>query len=165
MEYLNTEWTGSPLPVPVSDRLNLPGNWTDVQFDHDIADSYGHHSGSSQYLGNGGPGRFVCGKLALRLEDFAPGVEIQIRQYEIDADTGARVETHEPQELYTSAHPVPVDENGVPLYPARTHVHFHVWSYINTGHKLGVEVSQWPEELTYPTGHVAWAQFTGTFEA
>lgn len=162
-EYLNIAWNGGPLPVPPSDRENLPGNWTQVRFDTDIADAAGHHSGSSALFGNGP--RFVNGKLLLRLEGFEPGVELQVRQFEVNS-SGARVETHEPDEFYTSPKPVPVDALGDPLYPARTHKHLHVWSYVNHGHRLGVEVAQWPADpATAPTGVIAFAQFVGTLDA
>lgn len=162
-DYLNIARNGTPLAVPASDRLNLPGNWTPVRFDTDIADAAGHHAGDSPLIGNGGA-RIINGKLLLRLEGFAPGVELQVRQYEVRAD-GSRAETHEPNEFYTSATPVPVGPDGQPLYPVRTHRHEHVWSYINPGHRLGVELSQWPHDLSAPTGTVAFAQLVATLEA
>lgn len=162
-EYLNVAWTGTPIAVPPSDRLNLPGAWRSVAFNDDIADAAGHHSAGSPLIGNGSA-RVVNGKLLLRLENFAPGVEIQVRQYEVRVSDGARVETHEPHELYTSPIPPDTGEDGEPLYPARTHKHIHVWSYVNAGHRLGVEISQWPHDLTAPAGVIAYAQFVGTLE-
>lgn len=161
-EYLNIAWTGTPIAVPVSDRLNLHGNWTSIRFDDDIADAAGHHTAGSPLIGNGAA-RVVNGKLLLRLEGFTPGVEIQVRQYEVRAD-GSRAETHEPDEFYTSPIPPDTGEDGEPLYPARTHKHLHVWSYVNAGHRLGVEISQWPHDLTAPAGVIAYAQFVGTLE-
>ncbi|GGV34281.1 hypothetical protein GCM10010182_67730 [Actinomadura cremea] len=162
-DYLNIAWQGSPIPVPPSDRLNLPGHWADVRFDQDIADAAGHHAAGSHLFGKGP--RFINGKLLLRLEGFTPGVEIQVRTYEVRAD-GSRVEGHEPDEFYTSPIPPDSDEAGNYLYPARTHKHLHIWSYINTGHRLGVELSQWPHgPASAPTGVIAFAQFVGTLEA
>lgn len=161
-DYLNITRQGSPISVPPSDRLNLPGEWRSIGFDTDISDGAGHHSGTSPLIGNGSA-RVVNGKLLLRLENFAPGVEIQVRQYEVRAD-GSRAETHEPHEFYTSPIPPDTGEDGEPLYPARTHKHIHVWSYVNAGHRLGVEVSQWPHDLTAPAGVIAFAQFVGTLE-
>ena len=157
-EYLNTQWTGAPISVPPSDRLNLPGKWVAVTFDDDIADAAGHHSGSSPLVCTGP--RYLVGKLIVRLEDFAPGTELQIRQYEVNS-SGARTETHEPHEFYTAATPPPTGEDGAPLYPARTHYHYHVQSYVNSGHRLGFEISQWPKDLSAPVGKIAFAQFVG----
>lgn len=161
-EYLNIAWQGAPIAVPPSDRLNLPGNWVDIRFDRDIADSAGHHASGSALFGVGP--RFVNGKLLLRLQGLAPGTELQLRQYEVNT-SGARVETHEPHEFYTSAKPVPLGPDGQPLYPARTHHHYHVWSYVNSGHRFGLELSQWPGDPSAPTGVIAFAQFVGTLEA
>lgn len=162
-DYLNVAWKGTPIPVPPSDRLSLPGNWVQVRFNQDISDAAGHHVSGSPLFGRGP--RFVNGKLLLRLEGFAPGVEVQVRQYEVNA-AGTRVETHEPDEFYTSPIPPDMDEAGVPLYPARTHKHLHIWSFVNSGHRLGVEVSQWPHHPTEaPTGTIAFAQVVGTLDA
>jgi len=162
MDYLNIAYNGTPISVPPSDRLSLPGEWRAVRFDTDIADAAGHHASGSPVFGVGP--RVINGKLLLRLEGFTPGVEIQVRQYEVTT-SGDRVETHEPDEFYTSPIPPDVDENGVPLYPARTHKHLHVWSYINSGHRLGVEISQWPHDPgAAPTGVIAYAQLVATLE-
>lgn len=163
-DYLNIVLEGGPISVPPSDRLNLPGEWRQIVFDHDISDGGGHHVGASPLIGNGGAARIVNGKLILRLEDFQPGVELQLRQYEVDADTGDRLETHEPDEFYTASEPPPVDADGSYLYPPRTHRHEHVFSYINSGHQFGLEISQWPHDLSAPTGIVAFAQLVATLE-
>ena len=162
-DYLNTEWTGDPVPVPPSDRLNLPGVWVSVRFDHDIADAAGHHSGDSPLIGNGA-GRCLSGVLDLKLQNFASGVELQIRGYEVDAVTGVRVETHMAHEFNTSPVPVPVGEEGDPLYPRTTHHRFPVFSKINAGHRFGIELSQWPADLSAPDGVIVEAQLTGTLE-
>lgn len=163
MDYLNTDWQGDPIPVPVSDRLNLPGVWVSVRFDHDIADPAGHHSSGSPLIGNGA-GRYLSGVLDLKLQNFASGIELQIRGYEVDG-TGARVETHMAHEFNTSPVPVPTDGNGVPLYPRTTHHRYPIFSKINAGHRFGVELSQWPADLSAPDGAIVEAQLVGTLEA
>lgn len=156
-EYLNVDRQGDPIPVPVSDRLVLPGNWVTVVFDHDISDSAGHHSSSDLASVCNGP-RFCHGSLDLWLADFASGTEIQIRQHEVDT-TGDRAETHLPHEFNTSSVPVPTDGNGDPLYPRTTHHRYPVISYVNSGHRLRFELSQWPADLSAPVGHIVKAQF------
>ncbi|GAA4082933.1 hypothetical protein [Actinomadura miaoliensis] len=159
-EYLNTTWTGDAIAVPPSDRLRLPGRWVPIRFDTDVSDAAGHHSGDSPLICNGP--RYLDGKLVLRLEDFGTSVELQIRQYEVSA-AGDRVEEHEPHEFYTSAVPVPTGGDGNPLYPARMHYHYHVFSYVNSGHRFGLEISQWPSDPSAaPTGKLVKAQFCGT---
>lgn len=158
-DYLNTDRQGAPIPVPPSDRLNLPGVWVPVRFDHDIADPAGHHSGDSPLIGSGAA-RYLSGVLDLKLQGFASGVEVQIRQYE--EESGVRVETHLAHEFNTSPVPVPTDENGEPLYPRTTHHRYPVFSKINAGHRLGIEISQWPADLSAPDGLIVQAQLMGT---
>lgn len=162
MDYLNVALKNSTIAVPPSDRLNLPGEWQSIIFDTDIADGAGHHSGSSPLIGSGAA-RIINGKLLLKLDGFQPGVEIQVRQYEVNS-SGDRVETHDPDEFYTAATPPDTDEQGNYLYPPRTHKHLHVWSYVNSGHRLGIELSQWPHDLSAPVGTIAFAQFVGTLD-
>lgn len=159
-EYLNTEWTGSPVTVQRSDRLNLPGHWTTFVFNHDISDSYGYHTDSNGYIGNGTP-RFIHGVLDYQLIGGNLGEECQIRSYEVDA-SGARVETHKPHEFYLSSRPVPTDPStGEELYPKSTHQRFPIMSYLNTGHRLAIEITRW--DLDGPELTINQAQFTGNF--
>lgn len=158
MDYLNIDRQGPPIDVPPSDRLNLPGNWVDVVFDHDISDTAGHHSNSGGASICNGP-RYCHGVLDLWLVGFAVNTEIQIRSYEIDASTGATVETHLPHEFYTSSVPSPTDEAGNDLYPRTTHHRWPVMAYVNSGHRLRVQISQWPHDLAAaPAGQIVKAQ-------
>lgn len=143
--YLNAEWRGDPIAVPWSDRLNLPGNWRSVRFDHEYADSNGVHTNGGEYVLNGGP-LFIIGVLDLWLVDFAINAEIQIRQYEDDS-SGNRLETGYAHEFYTADH-------DSPDYPSTTHHRYPVFSYVNSGHRFGIELSQWTPDANSPTGYI-----------
>ncbi|MBT2213453.1 hypothetical protein [Actinomadura sp. NEAU-AAG7] len=152
-EYLNVQYAGTPVPVPPSDRLNLPGEWVDVTFDTEIADAAGHHNN------NGGPSvafgpRYCLGTLDLWLVDFDVNTEIQIRSYEVNSSNYSRAETHMPHEFYT-ANPT---GGPNPSYPRTTHHRYPVFAYVNAGHYLRFEISQWPADLTATTGTITKAQ-------
>jgi hypothetical protein len=148
-EYLNAVWSGSPISVPWSDRLNLPGNWVPFKFDTEYADSGGMHTNGSKYFINGGPW-FIDGVLDIWFQDFDPLTEIQIRQFEDESD-GTRAETGYPHEFYTSS-------GDNPNYPRTTHHRYPVFSYVNSGHKFGVECSQWAANPNATTGLIIKAQ-------
>lgn len=151
--YLNAEWRGDPIAVPWSDRNDLPGQWRSVRFDYEYADSNGVHTNGSEYVLNSGP-LFIMGTLDLWLTDFAPNAEIQIRQYEDDLN-GNRDETGYPHEFYTADHDSPDDNNdGIPDYPRTTHYRYPVFSYVNSGHRFGIELSQWTPDPASPTGFI-----------
>lgn len=147
-EYLNAAWNGSPIPVPRSDRLNLPGIWVPFKFNHEYADSGGVHTNGSKYI-LGGP-IFVDGVLDIWFQDFDPGTEIQIRQFEDETD-GSRAETDYAHEFYTSGY-------SNPSYPRTTHHRYPVWSYVNSGHRFGIECSQWAADPDATTGVILKAQ-------
>lgn len=147
-EYLNADYIGDPIPVPRSDRLNLPGIWVPFKFDHEYADSAGVHTNGSKYI-TGGP-IFIDGALDIWFQDFSPLTEIQIRQFEDETD-GSRAETHLPHEFYTSS-------GDNPNYPRTTHHRYPVWSYVNSGHRFGIECSQWAADPNAETGHIIKAQ-------
>lgn len=151
-DYLNAVWSGSPIPVLPSDRLNLPGKWVPFKFDYEYADSGNRHTNGSKYILNSGTGIFFDGVLDIWFQDFDPLTEIQIRQFE-DED-GTRAETDYPHEFYTSS-------GNNPAYPRTTHHRYPVWSYVNSGHAFGVECSQWPSDPDATTGIIVKAQIRG----
>lgn len=155
MDYLNADRSGAPIDVPVSDRLNLPGNWVTIAFDHKISDSAGHLGADGTTICNGA--RYAHGVLDLWLVGFGLGVEIQLRSFETDP-SGNRLETHLPHEFYTSVDNSPVSDDGQPLYPRTTHHRWPVMAYVNSGHRLGIEIAQWPHDLSQPVGQIQKAQ-------
>lgn len=150
IQYVHVDRTGSPLTVPPSDRLDLPGNWVDVVFDHDISDSFDHHpTGSASFINGRTAGAYAWGTLDLRLEGFAPDIEIQIRTFEVDTGGGV-VETHEPMQVHNDP-PHPADWPDIPL---TCHVRFPIAAYVNAGHLLRAQVAQWPADQTAPAGRI-----------
>jgi hypothetical protein len=161
-DYLNCEWTGDPIPVARSVRFPLVTHWTTFTFDHDISDSAGLHSAGDQASIGAGP-RFVHGVLDYQLYGGAMSEEVQIRSYEVDG-SGERVETHKPHEFYLSAIPPEADpDTGEYLYPKSTHQRWPVFSNINAGHRLRVEITHWSHDG--PDLHIRAAQFTGNYFA
>jgi hypothetical protein len=159
-DYLNTEWTGSPLLVARSDRLNLPGQWTTFLFDHDISDTANQHTSTDQASVGVGP-RYCHGRLDYQLIGGNLGEEIQIRTYEVNT-SGARVETSKPHEFYLSAREIPTDpDTGEPLYPKSTHQWAPIVANINSGHRLRIEITRWDPDG--PDLFIAEAQFTPNY--
>lgn len=155
MAYLNAVWNGSPISVPRSDRLDLPGNWVPFKFDYEYSDGGGDHTNGSKYILNNGPA-YVKGVLDIWLVDFDPEVEIQIRQFEDDVN-GNRVETDMPHEFYTSRTSTGSD------YPRTTHHRYPVFTYVNDGHKFGIECSQWSDDINATVGLISKAQIRITY--
>lgn len=148
MSYLNAIWTGNPINVGRSDRLDLPGVWVPFKFDYAYAGGDLLIKNSTCFLSGS---CYVDGVLDIWFVDFDPEVEIQIRQFENDAN-GNRLETDYPHEFYTSRTSLGED------YPRTTHHRYPVWSYVNSGHKFGIECSQWSDNSDATVGHITKAQ-------
>lgn len=160
VEYVNVYSTASQSFEP-SDRNNLPGKWRVITFDSEYADADGNHANPGPYVANGTG--FVSGTLDLRVQDCATNTELQVRSFESDS-AGTRKETHEGPEVYT-AHQSHPDTAVDGSYPRNTHVRIPIFSYINSGHRLGFEISQWPSSLSFPDCRVVKAQFQATITA
>lgn len=157
LEYVNVYSTASQ-PFEPSDRENLPGKWRSISFTSEYADADNNHANPGPYVANGTG--YVSGVLDLRVQDCATNTELQVRSYENDS-AGTRRESHEGPEVYT-AHQGHPDTAVDGSYPRNTHVSIPVFSYVNSGHKLGFEISQWPSSLSSPDCRVVKAQFQGT---
>jgi hypothetical protein len=162
-EYLNTEWLGADVFVDRSVRFPLSTVYTTFTFDHDISDTSGMHDDNGPdyaSIGNGQP-RYFSGVLDYQLLGGAMSEEVHIRTVEVDA-AGGIVETHKPHEFYLSAIPPETDENGEYLYPKSTHQRWPVFSNINAGHRLRIQVTHWTHDG--PDLYIGQAQLTGRFE-
>ncbi|HZB28920.1 MAG TPA: hypothetical protein VE465_02020 [Streptosporangiaceae bacterium] len=163
-EYLNTDWLGSDLLVDRSVRLPLVTAYTTFRFDRDISDSAGMHDADGPddaSIGNG-QARFFTGMLDYQLLGGAMSGEVHIRTVEVDGG-GNIVETHKPHEFYLASTPPPTDpDTGEYLYPKSTHQRYPIFSNINSGHRLRVQVTHWTQDG--PDLYIGQAQLVGRFE-
>lgn len=159
LEYVNVYNDSAAVSFSPSNRNNLPGNWAKIQFNAEYADADNNHANPGPYVAVASG--YLSGILDLRVQDCATNTELQIRSFEDALTSATRLETHEGPEYYT-AHDGHPDTWVDGDYPRNTHLRVPVFAYVNAGHRLGFEISQWPHSLSSPACRVVKAQFQGT---
>lgn len=155
--WLNVDYIGAEVPVPTTNPLEPadPGTWTTIKFNRVIANNTPGLFESPYTLLRGGTGKgmLVSADISLLLKDFpgTNGSQCQIRKYELDA-SGRRVETGKHHEFQTQS------EHSDPNRRETTHFTWHFNAFVNPGHQLRVEMTQFHDSDGWPDGFIKEAQ-------